>query len=204
MAHALAVLHWHTKIDANDIEFVLGSSPSEEQTIRSDIGLDRVTSLAPQTSTYEQITNSTGDFTKRITSLWMIDFDDCEDITMDVAGVDKAVKAFLETNFYCPKPNTEHAHIEGRRKEFSQKYIQHSDKILLDQFGVVDFCHLPRQFIDKIYQQTVSRIQSAQDDQRARRSQRDRVAGTVEVAVGQIKIREQYDDDNGKSSYGNS
>jgi hypothetical protein len=30
MARALAVLHWHTKIDAMDIECVLGSSPIEE------------------------------------------------------------------------------------------------------------------------------------------------------------------------------
>jgi len=27
MAKALAVLHWNTKIDGNDIEFVLGSAP---------------------------------------------------------------------------------------------------------------------------------------------------------------------------------
>ncbi|KAK3375846.1 hypothetical protein B0T24DRAFT_591545 [Lasiosphaeria ovina] len=28
MSHTLAVLHWHTKIDAMDIEFVIGSSPA--------------------------------------------------------------------------------------------------------------------------------------------------------------------------------
>ena len=34
MADALAVLHWHAKIDAMDIEVVLGSSPTEEQKVR--------------------------------------------------------------------------------------------------------------------------------------------------------------------------
>jgi hypothetical protein len=37
MAHALAIVHWHTKIDAMDVEFVLGSSPLEEQKVRVEI-----------------------------------------------------------------------------------------------------------------------------------------------------------------------
>lgn len=34
LADALAVLHWHTNIDGMDIEFVLGSSPQEDQRLR--------------------------------------------------------------------------------------------------------------------------------------------------------------------------
>jgi hypothetical protein len=108
MAHALAVLHWHTNIDAMDIEFVLGSSPTEEQKIRVEIDHNRMVSLPPQTSTYEESTHSPADFTKRTTALWLLDFDDCNDITMDSAGVDLAVKAFLDSNFYYPKPNTQY------------------------------------------------------------------------------------------------
>lgn len=35
MADALVVLHWHTKIDGNDIEFVLGSSPADYNSVSS-------------------------------------------------------------------------------------------------------------------------------------------------------------------------
>ncbi|KAK3945363.1 hypothetical protein QBC46DRAFT_433743, partial [Diplogelasinospora grovesii] len=45
MAHALALLHWHAKIDGMDIEFVLGSSPVEEQKIRTEITLPQVMAL---------------------------------------------------------------------------------------------------------------------------------------------------------------
>jgi hypothetical protein len=50
------------------------------------------------TSTYERVTHARADFPQRLISLWMIDFDDCTDITMHDRGVDMAVKAFVETN----------------------------------------------------------------------------------------------------------
>ncbi|KAM0260049.1 hypothetical protein ACHAQJ_002973 [Trichoderma viride] len=161
-----------------DIEFVLGSSPSDEQVIRSDIGLEKVVRLAPQTSTYEEATNSTGDFTKRVISLWMIDFDDCGDITMDNDGVDKAVKAFLETNLYCPKPNTGHKYIEDLWKGFSQQYIQHRDRIFIDYLNRMDLCQLSRQFISKISTQTSSRQQPVQTTQQAGRRSSSRAASS--------------------------
>ena len=40
MADALAVLHWHTKIDGMDVEFVLGSSPTEDQKVRRVMPLE--------------------------------------------------------------------------------------------------------------------------------------------------------------------
>ena len=42
MADAMAVLHWHTKIDAMDVEFVLGSSPQEGQRVRRKIPLEKL------------------------------------------------------------------------------------------------------------------------------------------------------------------
>ncbi|EGO57105.1 hypothetical protein NEUTE1DRAFT_139150 [Neurospora tetrasperma FGSC 2508] len=44
-------------------------------------------------------------FTKRATALWLLDFDDCSPITMDMRGLDMTVKAFLDMDCYCPKPN---------------------------------------------------------------------------------------------------
>lgn len=105
MADALAVLHWHTKIDAMDIEFVLGSSPVEDQRVRRKIPLEKLMTSSTPKSTYFYVTNTNANFTKRVTSMWVLDFDACSDITMDQAGVDKACKAFIETNYYCPRPH---------------------------------------------------------------------------------------------------
>ncbi|KAK1985655.1 zinc finger protein-domain-containing protein [Colletotrichum cereale] len=156
MAHALAVLHWDTKIDGNDIEFVIGSSPVGEQTVRGDINLAALKAMHPQTSTYEVVTHTGADFTKRVTTLWMIDFDDCHDITMDEAGINKAVSAFLETNHYCPKPNTGNSFIESLWKDFSTRYILYSRNIL-DIRRESKLNNLPAMFIEKITQRMAAR-----------------------------------------------
>ncbi|GAB1314450.1 DUF3669 domain-containing protein (Fragment) [Madurella fahalii] len=151
MAHALAVMHWHTKIDGMDVEFVLGSSPAEEQMIRIEIDPVRMESLPPpQTSTYEEATHSPPNFMKRTTALWVIDFDDCSDISLDSSGVDMAVKAFLDTNSYCPKPSTGEVYIETLWKSFAESYIKHSDSILGEILSRPELKTLPREFVRKI------------------------------------------------------
>ena len=104
MADALAVLHWHTKIDAMDIEFVLGSSPTEEQKVRRVMPLELLVRSKEPKSTFEYVTNANIDFTQRVTNLWLLDFDACSDLTMDQSGVEKACNAFLETEPSCPRP----------------------------------------------------------------------------------------------------
>lgn len=96
IADAMAVLHWHTMVDSMDVEFVLGSSPTDEEKNRWMMSIEAIQQLVPKMSTFEHVTNSRPDFTKRLISLWLIDFDACEDITMDGAGVRKAVRAFIE------------------------------------------------------------------------------------------------------------
>ncbi|KAH6632542.1 hypothetical protein F5144DRAFT_621293 [Chaetomium tenue] len=152
MAHALAVLHWHTKIDAMDVEFILGSSPLEGQKVRVDINTADLRTMTPHTSTYEKANHNDPNFNKRITALWLIDFDDCADITMDSAGVDKAVKAFMDTNFYCPKPN-----IGAKR------YIQHSDHLLGQVLNTPDLQGLLREFINKVSSETGARRRGSED-----------------------------------------
>ncbi|KAK1998399.1 hypothetical protein LX36DRAFT_710905 [Colletotrichum falcatum] len=112
--------------------------------------------MQPQTSTYEKTTHTGFDFTKRVTSLWMIDFDDCHDITMDEAGVNKAVSAFLETNHYCPKPNTGNPFIESLWKDFSTRYYLYSRNILNKRLES-ELSSLPSMFIETIIRRTTAR-----------------------------------------------
>ncbi|KAJ5237037.1 hypothetical protein N7489_007128 [Penicillium chrysogenum] len=129
MADALAVLHWHSKIDAMDIEFVLGSSPLDRNAARRSLSLEDVEKLPPGTSTYEQTTNVDQDYKKRTVSLWLLDFDACTTITMDDEGVRHAVEAFLQTEPYCPRPNSQDEYARDLWTMFSRRYVATGEKI---------------------------------------------------------------------------
>ena len=130
MADALAVLHWHTKIDAMDIEFALGSSPRDDQNDRRRIPLQKLVNTNMPTSTFEHVTNSNPNFAKRVTSLWLLDFDACADITMDQAGVNMACKAFVETDAYFPRPQSLENFAKQLWNSFGNRYIATAQKIL--------------------------------------------------------------------------
>lgn len=156
LAHAMAVVHWHTRIDANDIEFVLGSSPMVEQKVRGRMDLETLNTYTGPTSSYEKMTHSRADFTKRMTSLWMVDFDDCTDISMDDHGVAKAVKAFLETNHYCPRPNTGDEFIQKAWAQFGRMYLEWSDKVL-EKTNSSHLKGLPEKFLVGVFEQSTKR-----------------------------------------------
>lgn len=143
MADTLAVLHWHTKIDAMDIEFVLGSSPVGAQIARRAMSSLALHDLQIGTSTFERVTNSGTNFMKRVTSLWILDFDACQNITMDESGVDKAVRAFYDTEAYAPRPLSDDPYGEELWKIFSTRYVSTGTHLLDDG-------KLPRLFISKL------------------------------------------------------
>lgn len=129
MADALAVLHWHTKIDAMDIEFALGSTPLDRNAARRILPLKDVEHLAPGSSTYEHTTNFDQDYKKRTVSLWLLDFDACTAITMDNAGVRRAVEAFLQTNHYWPRSSSQGPYAQRLWTVFSQRYVATGRKV---------------------------------------------------------------------------
>ncbi|KAL8689393.1 MAG: hypothetical protein Q9218_004930 [Villophora microphyllina] len=145
MADALAVLHWHTKIDAMDIEFVLGSSPQEGQQVRREIPLDLLLTATTPTSTFGYVTKHQPNFGKRVTSLWLLDFDACSDISMDQAGVDKACKAFVETDPYFPRPNNADRFAQQLWGDFSDQYLATAEKFIERQYH-----QLPARFLQGV------------------------------------------------------
>ncbi|KAK2804350.1 hypothetical protein FQN50_006641 [Emmonsiellopsis sp. PD_5] len=106
MANTLAIMHWHTKFDANDIEFALGSSPADRNAVHRSIPVTNIQHLSKGTSTYERITNAGPNFKKRSINLWAFDFDACKPIDMNESGVKQAIKAFVENAPYYPRPFT--------------------------------------------------------------------------------------------------
>ncbi|CRL27615.1 Protein of unknown function DUF3669, zinc finger protein [Penicillium camemberti] len=146
MADALAILHWHTKIDAMDIEFALGSTPLDRNAVRRALPLKGVERLVPGSSTYEHTTNADPNFKRRSVSLWLLDFDACSPITMDNAGVQKAVKAWLETDPFCPRPHAEDEYMQNLWRVFSERYIATGRKVATGKTSQ----SLPAKFINGI------------------------------------------------------
>ena len=128
MADAMAILHCLARIDGQDIEFVISSAPTDMCHGGGPPSSAEIADLRPGTSTFEMI--DAKDFTRRSLCLWVIDFDACNTISIDQAGVKAAVKAFGKTLPYCPWPSQDTGSVDHALwKDFGNRYISTSNKL---------------------------------------------------------------------------
>ncbi|KIV91831.1 hypothetical protein PV10_06328 [Exophiala mesophila] len=129
MAEMLAIMHWAAKIDANDVEFVLGGvRMPTDKTCRQ----------------YEHSFLGTH-------SLWILDFDCCKPISLDDSGIEQAARAFLRNDPYFPRPTQkEHPSDHTLWAEFSSYYLEQSRRVI----AVFNDCPLdmPNRFIARVIQ----------------------------------------------------
>lgn len=92
LADVSAVRQWYTIIDKMDAESVVDYLSQEDQQIRCTVSLNRFLSSNMLMSTFEYVTNSNANFSKRVTSLWLLDFDACSTIMMKFVDVRMASK----------------------------------------------------------------------------------------------------------------
>ncbi|KIW83743.1 hypothetical protein Z517_02989 [Fonsecaea pedrosoi CBS 271.37] len=121
MAETLAMMHWAAKIDANDVEFVLGG------TQRTGIG------------------EYTNDFFGTH-GLWVLDFDCCRSMTMDDAGIEQAARAFLKNDPYFPRPVTRSSSDSALWSEFRGRYLECSRPLL----SLPSHLTLPEKFLARV------------------------------------------------------
>ena len=60
---------------------------------------------------------------QKSTSWWLLDFDACSSITMDQAGIQKACKAFIETDAYCSRPHSPDIFAQNLWIAFGNRHI---------------------------------------------------------------------------------
>ncbi|KAK1670992.1 zinc finger protein-domain-containing protein [Colletotrichum godetiae] len=125
MAEALAVMHWETKHDAFDVEFVLASSPRPTT---------RTAEWASIKTTREPVDGSESH--QKSVQVWLLDFNQVGEITMDNKGVGRAVRGFWDNDPYYPRPATEEDSQDTTEaklwRKFKQVYLATSAKILKD------------------------------------------------------------------------
>ncbi|KAI9774716.1 MAG: hypothetical protein M1839_001677 [Geoglossum umbratile] len=129
MADALAVMHWHVRIDADDVEFVLGSAPTRSTipTLRKPLMLADICSMPKNTSTWA---SSFENFKYRTVHMWMIDFDRCKDISMDREGVEQAVTSFFKNDPYYPRPYGQTSRDQKLWATFKDRYLRTSFELI--------------------------------------------------------------------------
>lgn len=129
MAEILAMMHWTAKIDANDIEFVLGGVQTQTQ---------------PEIARNEYTHDILG-----TQSLWVLDFDCCKPLTMDDAGIEQAARAFLRNDPYFPRPAIS-AQSPDRTlwMEFRTRYLECSQNLVTGHGGT--YLSLPEKFIARV------------------------------------------------------
>lgn len=143
MGHAMAVMHWQAKLDGEDIEFVIGSTPTELQDTRHEIPEGEVAKLTERTNTHQMVVGA--NFKKRVMCMWMLDFGSCNPITVDVDGVNKAIEGFFNTLAFCPRPHPNNTHRQKLWTKFRTNYLMCSLAILGGEFR-----HLPEMFLDGV------------------------------------------------------
>lgn len=149
IAHAFAVLHWAVETDGNGLEFVFGRRPLAPATARRGPSAEELQRMSLGTSTRSMTMREDLNFHQCNISLWMVDFDKCTEITMDKAGVEKAVKVFMETDPYWPRPNSSVESVRKLWPKFKEQYLSHSQAIL-EFKNKRKFSHLPIDFISHV------------------------------------------------------
>ncbi|KAF7542594.1 hypothetical protein G7Z17_g11443 [Cylindrodendrum hubeiense] len=143
MATALAAMHWVAKTDARDIEFILASSTENLPQITTS----EVTTLPLNTSIHPQKFNLE-DFHHRKTTLWLLDFNQVRQITMDETGIAMAIEAFNINDPYYPKPLQQHPIAQELWNTFARRYLRMSLDILRGETD--DIQKLPGLFLNGV------------------------------------------------------
>ncbi|EUC44524.1 hypothetical protein COCMIDRAFT_97946 [Bipolaris oryzae ATCC 44560] len=122
IAIGLAVIHWRAGLDGMDVEFVLGSSA---------IGSE----LPPIVEHFESVqpfSIPAGDFTRRQTHLWMLDFDKASKLDFNdwKKTRQQMVTAVTANDPYFPNPATSGESEELTWSAFEAAYLQAADALL--------------------------------------------------------------------------
>ncbi|CAD0090532.1 unnamed protein product [Aureobasidium mustum] len=96
IAQSLALMHWKAGIDANDVEFVFGSSRNDS--------------------------NSEG----HTVSIWLLDFNQCQKFSHDQAGLKQLVDGFWWNDPYYPRPGSSNSQDKVWWTTFLSKYLDAS------------------------------------------------------------------------------
>lgn len=119
MARTLAIMHWGVGVDADDIEFVLASTPY----VKASPTADEYEEWGPDDTRHIPANTA---LTRRRIGLWMLDFNQCHKFPHTEEGVAQLVKAFFFNDPYYPQPSTGNAENDLVWARFRTVYLETS------------------------------------------------------------------------------
>lgn len=129
MGEILAIMHWGAETDARDIEIVLGSS-SMKYPVHSPKPMSELRSMKKPQNQIGPDSQNLADFSRRVSTLYLLDFNQVRTITLDEAGVDLAVDAFYANDPYFPRPFVQDSIAKLVWNAFVSSYKHTSSQIL--------------------------------------------------------------------------
>jgi hypothetical protein len=127
MAEALALLHWKAGLDANDVEFVLGSTPA----LTGNPSCEDVSATDKDSAgNLWQL-----DLEHRTISVWLLDFNECKAFKHDASGLKQLVRGFWFNDPYYPRPNSTVAKDKATWEMFACHYLKISNELVAGNPG---------------------------------------------------------------------
>ncbi|KAK4624132.1 hypothetical protein CLAFUW4_05398 [Fulvia fulva] len=128
MAQTLSILHWGAQLDANDVEFVLGSAP--------------LVKVAPTAADFKKRgpedakhIGQNFNFQARAVGLWLLDFNECKTYPDSAEGLAQLVKGFFWNDPYYPRPYSGNAKDEQLWQTFKQMYLETTEELYKAQLA---------------------------------------------------------------------
>ena len=160
MANALATMHWKVGIDADDVEFVLGTQPT---LYNKNLPFSELEEAAEPMDTYQL------NFGRRTIQMFLIDFNRCQFIYVDkergtnammieeaaertpseqrTASIEQAVNAFFRNDPYFPRPLCDDSQDEELWQTFQDAYLARDQRLLAEKDKEIQM--LPQYFIGR-------------------------------------------------------
>ncbi|PSN66029.1 hypothetical protein BS50DRAFT_469831, partial [Corynespora cassiicola Philippines] len=154
IAEALAIVHWGAHLDADDVEFVLGSAPIRA----TDTAFIPTPKLSAKDLKNQKRNTSTwsthvDNFRYRVTHLWMLDFNRCKEFSPSKSGLEQLVNAFFKNDPYYPRPLAKSQKDQQLWQAFKDSYLNASAK-----FKLGPHARLPQRFIDMVVEEMRMRM----------------------------------------------
>ncbi|KAI4733988.1 hypothetical protein E4T50_15466 [Aureobasidium sp. EXF-12298] len=122
MARALAVMHWTAGVDANDVEFVLGGSPSNNMTGHPTAEELEACDTHSAAKLYHY------DYDHRSLSIWLLEFNQCKEFEHNSQGLKQLVDGFWWTDPYYPRPGG-NKNDQNLWNVFRKAYLETSNEL---------------------------------------------------------------------------
>ncbi|MCJ1473934.1 hypothetical protein MMC13_002590 [Lambiella insularis] len=143
MAIGLAICHWRARVDANDVEFVLGG-PSTALNIAPFTAAQLENLPEGSDTTPSSIRDSSG---MGMAHLWMLDYDKCRNMMMNEEGVKGAARAAEDNDPYFPKPHMSEVSDQELWQRFKTAYLEASQTIMRVDEIQGEMLELPAKFL---------------------------------------------------------